>query len=104
MLICLNSITLLINENEETIVLQPGDTSYTLGPVDKYSEISIVNITPSSSSVAKYSVNIINPNGNGKFDIKIIEVKNNVETIYYMNILNEERIFRTETGGRRTIC
>ena len=75
------TITLLINENEETIVLQPGDTSYTLGPVDKYSEISIVNITPSSSSVAKYSVNIINPNGNGKFDVKIIEVKNNVETV-----------------------
>lgn len=75
------TITLLINENEETIVLQPGDTSYTLGPIDKYSEISVVNINPSSSSIAKYSVNIINPNGNGKFDVKIIEVKNNVESV-----------------------
>ena len=75
------TISMIIDGKTQTVTMQPGSTEAKFGPVEKYCEIENVTVSPQSTSVAKYSANVINPNGNGLFNVSVIKVINNEETL-----------------------
>lgn len=75
------TISMIIDGKTQTVTMQPGSVEAKFGPVEKYCEITNVTVTPQSTSVAKYSANVVNPNGKGIFNVSVIKVINNEETL-----------------------
>ena len=79
------TISMIIDGKTQTVTMQPGSTEAKFGPVEKYCEIENITVTPQSTSVAKYSTNVVNPNGKGLFNVSVIKVIDNEETLISTN-------------------
>lgn len=75
------TISMNIDGKTQTVTMQPGSVEAKFGPVEKYCEIKNVTVTPQSTSVAKYSTNVVNPNGEGLFNVSVFKVINDEETL-----------------------
>ena len=79
------TISMNIDNKTQTVTMQPGSVDAKFGPVEKYCEIKNVTVTPQSTSVAEYSAKVTNPNGKGLFNVSVISVIDNEETLISTN-------------------
>lgn len=76
------TISMDINDEPKQVTMKKGSVEEKIETDDKYCKIENVTVEPQSTSVAKYSVNkVINPNGDGLFNVSVINVINNEETL-----------------------
>jgi hypothetical protein len=76
------TISMDINDEPKKVTMKKGSDTAKSEEVDKYCKIENVTVEPQSTSVAKYSVNkVVNPNGDGLFNVSVFNVINNEETL-----------------------